>query len=294
MATSTKQARREALEKRQNYEENYLNDFYGLFHNAIEIENLPSDLPKRYLLKILRTKGGIAYDKETKLFLPFCPKGFDIYGLPTSYQLIGYNGYSITRLPEEVVILRANDLEYPIENYLIQQVKKLVDFDMAIEQNLDAVKTTTIAQVPDEASLLSLANEYQARRVGATIIFKNSQTLQGGELKVSSTGATYLVDKLQEDRKKCLNETLSRIGINVANVDKKERVQNSEIRASQGYSLDSINTLIDTFNHDAEIGGLDIRLKGNTSLYILSELDKETQELENKILEKEVNSNEQI
>ena len=74
------------------------------------------------------------------------------------------------------------------------------------------------------------------------------------------------------------------MGINVANVDKRERVQDLEIRASQGYALDSINTLIDTFNHDAKIGGLSIRLKGITSLYIQNDLEMEKKTLENENL----------
>lgn len=280
MATNSRQARREAEHKRAEYFDNYMANLCLLFNNAVEIQDLPNDLPKRYLLRVLRNKGAIAYDKITGLYLPFVEKGIDVYGLPLEYSLIGYNGFIVSRKPKDVVILRANDLKYPIVEYFEQQVKKLVDFDLAIEQNLDAIKTMTIAEVPDETSLLSLANEYQARRIGSTVVFKNKNTMQGAEIKVSQTGAEYLVDKLLECRRKVLNETLSTIGINVANVDKKERVQGEEIKASQGYALDSIKTLIDTFNYDAKIGGLKIRLKGNTSLYIQNELYTKLQEKE--------------
>lgn len=273
MATSTKQARREAENKREIYFNNYKSLFSMLFNNSIEIENLPKDLPKRYLLKILREKGGIAYDKKTSLYLPFVEKGIDVYGLPVAYSLIGFNGYVITRNPEEVVILRANDLKFPLEVYFDAQIEKLVDIDMSIEQNLDSVKTMTIAEVSDEASLLSLANEVQARRVGSTIVFKNKNAMQGTEIKVSSTGAQYLVDKLLEARKEIMNETLSTIGISVANTDKKERVQSIEVMASQGYAVDCLNTLINTFNYDSELGGLNIRLKGNTNLFKENELE---------------------
>lgn len=289
MAINTRQARREAEHKRQEYFDNYMSRLCFLFNNAVEIENLPNDLPKRYLLRVLRNKGAIAFDKQTKLFLPFVEKGIDIYGLPQEYTLIGFNGYNVSRKPEDVVILRANDLRYPIVLYFEQQVEKIVDYDMAIEQNLDAIKTMTIAEVNDEASLLSLTNEYQARRIGATVVYKNKNSMQGAEIKVSSTGAEYLVDKLLEARKEVLNETLSTIGINVANVDKKERVQGAEIRASQGYALDSLQTLIDTFNYDAKLGGLDIRLKGKTSLFLENELEQKLRESE---ITKGENSNE--
>lgn len=285
MATNTREARKEALKKRDVYYNNYMAQFCILFNESVEIENLPSDLPKRYLLKILRNKGGIAYDKITKLYLPFVEKGIDVYGLPLEYTLIGFNGFVVSRKPDEVVILRANDLKYPIVEYFSQQIYKLVDLDLAIEQNLDSIKTCSIAEVSDESQLLSLANEYQAKRIGATVIFKNKKALTGSEIKVSKTEAQYLVDKLLENRKKILNETLSSIGINMPNVDKRERVQDNEIRASQGFALDSLNALINTFNHDAKIGGLTIRLKGKTSLY-------KQDELETKIKEKELKGEE--
>ena len=286
MANNTRNSIKEALRKRREYEQNYFNDFATLFHNSIEVENLPEDLPKRYLLRILFTKGGIAYDKITKLFLPFVEKGIDVYGLPTSYQLVGFNGLVVDRLPNEVVILRANDLKFPLELYILQQIKKLVDLDLAIEQNLEAVKTMSIAEVNDESTLLSLVNETNAKRLGATVVYRNKNSMKGAELKVNSTGAEYLVDKLLQARKEILNETLSKIGTNVANVDKRERVQGMEIRASQGYSLDSLSVLIDTFNHDSKVGGLDIRLKGKTSLFEETALDRREKEAEIKDLEK--------
>lgn len=275
MATNTRTARKEAQRKRQKYFDSYFNRFVALFHNSVVIENA-DDLPKRYLLRTLRQRGRIAYDKETGLYLPCVDMGIDVYGLPTMYQLIGYDGFTVQRKPDQVVILRANDISLPIDVYLTQQIEKIVDFDMAIEQNLDAIKTMTIAEVKDQASLLSLANEYENRRLGATVVFKQKVSTPDTELKVQSTGATYLIDKLLEARKEIINETLSSIGISVANTDKKERVQTMEVIASQGYALDSLNTLVETFNYDAQQGGLTIRLRGNTSL--LKESERQAEE----------------
>lgn len=275
MATNTRTARKEAQRKRQKYFDSYFNRFVALFHNSVVIENA-DDLPKRYLLRTLRQRGRIAYDKETGLYLPCVDMGIDVYGLPTMYQLIGYNGFTVQRKPDQVVILRANDISLPIDVYLTQQIEKIVDFDMAIEQNLDAIKTMTIAEVKDQASLLSLANEYENRRLGATVVFKQKVSTPDTELKIQSTGATYLIDKLLEARKEIINETLSSIGISVANTDKKERVQTMEVIASQGYALDSLNTLVETFNYDAQQGGLTIRLRGNTSL--LKESERQAEE----------------
>ena len=287
MANSTRKAIKEAIIKRQNYENDYRSLFSMLFHNAVVVENLPEELPKRYLLRVLKNKGAIAYDKITEVFLPFTKIGIDLYGLPKQYNLIGYNGITYLRDAKDVVILRANDLEFPLELYIENQVQKLVDYDLAIEQNLEAIKTMSFAEVPDQNSLLSMVNLQTARKIGATVVYVNKKSMTGSELKVQQTGAQYLIDKLRQDRKECMNETLSAIGINVANVDKRERVQDAEIRASQGFALDCLSTLFETFNHDAEIGGLKIRLKPNTSLVKQNELDIRKKEAEIKELEKE-------
>ena len=163
-------------------------------------------------------------------------------------------------------------MKFPIEQYLEEQIEKIVNFDMAIDQNLEAIKTMTIGEVDNENALLSLVNENNARRIGATVVFKNKNAMAGTEFKLNNTGAQYLLDKLFRERRALVSETLSVIGIKLANEEKKERVQNEEIRSAQSYALDCIQTLIDTFNHDAKIGGLSIRLKGNTNLYKQNEI----------------------
>lgn len=277
---ATKKEIKSAIAKRKAYEDDYRSLFSMLFHNSVLVNDLPDDLPKRYLLRVLKNRGAIAYDKITKLFLPFSREGIDVYGLPKRYILIGYNGLVLVRDAEQVIILRANDLEYSLETYIENQVRKLVEYDLAIEQNLEAIKTMTFAEVADQSQLLSLENLSQARKIGATLVYVNKKSLTGVELKTQSTGAQYLIDKLRQDRKECMNETLSTIGINVANVDKKERVQDAEIRASQGFALDCISTLVETFNHDAKLGGLKIRLKANTALVKENELELEKKKAE--------------
>lgn len=291
MSTNSKQARKQAERRRQDIIDVYENDFRALFHNSVIVENLPNDLPKRYLLRTLLNKGGIAYDKQTGLYLPFVYSGIDAYGEPTAYNLIGMNGLTLWRKVDEVVILRANDVMFPTMNYIDVQIDKLVEFDMTILQNLDAVKTMTIMEVKDRDTLLTLGNVAETRQIGATLAVVNSSANLGETLNASSTGAQYLVDKLLQDREKVLNETYQHLGISTSNTDKAERVQSIEVTASQGKAIEHISTLIDTFNHDAEIGGLSIRLKANTSLIEDRELAIKEQEQENK---KEVTNNAEL
>ena len=244
MATNTKQARKQAERRRQDIAE--------------------------------------VYDKETGLYLPFVYSGIDAYGEPTAYNLIGMNGLTLWRNVDEVVILRANDLAYPPIKYIEQIVDKLVEFDMTIFQNLDAVKTMTIMEVKDRDTLLTLGNVAETRQIGATLAVVNSSANLGETLNASSTGAQYLVDKLMQGRLETFNEGYAHVGTATSNTDKAERVQSIEVTASQGKALDMINTLIDTFNHDAEVGGLSIRLKGNTSLVEDRDLEVEEKKIKKK------------
>lgn len=283
--SNSRQARKEA-ERKLNFSIDYYRNYFNqYFNNSIIIKNPPTipadykskndiELPKRYLLKTLREMGGIAYDKLTGMYLRYTKRELDVYGLPKEYCLYGYNGFIASRKPSDVVILRANDLEYPVQEYIDMQATKLANCDNAIFQNLDACKTMSIVQCPNEKSLLSLVNIDNARRIGSSVAFvSNSPSMN--ELQVASTGATYLADKIQELRTQILRETLSNLGFSVSNEDKRERVQSAELTTLNTHGLDAINVLIDTFNYDAEYGGLDIRLESNTELSRLIEMDNE-------------------
>lgn len=270
---NSRAARREAEKLRNAEIDSYTNQFLALAHNSVKIDNLPDDLPKRYLLSTLFKHGQIAYDKQTGLWLRAIGTGVDVYGLPKEWQLFGANGFTVRRRPDEIVVCRLNDLSKPLLPFIETQARKLVDIDTALAQNLDAIRTMSIAEVADEAQLLSLVNEYEARRLGATIVYKNKNAMTPADtaIKVQPTGAEFLLDRLYVYRTDVFNETLARIGTISANADKRQRVQGMELISAQGYAIDSLYVMTDTFNYDAELGGLDIRLSANTSLQELME-----------------------
>ena len=276
---SSRQERKRAERRRNEIASDYRNRLGLIFENSITFENLPAELPKRYLTRVLREKGGIAYDKISGLYLPYVRMGIDVYGLPTGYTLVGYDGTVFTRRADEVIILRTNPHSVPIQQFLDIQIDKIVEFDMSIMQNLDAIKTMSVIDVPDIKTLNTLQNLDDSRRIGASVAFASS--LATKSLNVFSTNAQFFIDKLNEARREIWNDTLAYLGVSTANVDKRERVQSAEIVATEGYSYDCLNILIDTFNYDAEIGGIPIRVRANTIMY---------EQLENEI-NNEVNEN---
>lgn len=264
---STKQKIKDAENRRRSRKEIYMDYFLGLLHNSITIENLPSDVPKRYFLKTLFKYGKIAHYQGGKkeLYLPCYGAGRDVYGLPTQYVLFGYNGYITTEKADNIQILRINDQGNGISDYIEQQCELIADIDMSIYQNLYAVRTMSIYECADEKTLLSIQNIEKARSVGALCAFKKSGTYANGDaLKVHSTNAEYLITDLQLYRKEVINETLTRIGVMTNPIEKKERVQTAEVNSNIGQTIDSIYVMIDTFNHDAKVGGLPLRMVLNS------------------------------
>lgn len=261
----SRRERRNAERESRFYFSTYLKRLIAFTHNAVKFENL-GDTPKRYIMRTLINYGAIAYDKETQLFLRFVPIGYDVYGLPLEYTLYGYNGLTLTRKPDQVVILRANDIQEPIKPYLQMKAERITKFDMAIMQNLEAIKTMTVYECGSDAQILSLVNQAESRRIGASVFFTNTNTFKDTGIKATSTGAQYLIDKLQVAKQKELNEALASIGIAVANTDRRERENDLEVNTTMSYARDSLYLNIDTFNYDAEYGGLSIRMMPNTSI----------------------------
>ena len=74
------------------------------------------------------------------------------------------------------------------------------------------------------------------------------------------------------------------------NTYKKERVQSAEVEASNFYTIDSINTLIDTFNYDSDYGNIDIHLVPNTIVSTVLE-DNPEEETNDDTQQEEVKDN---
>lgn len=269
---STKQEIREAERYLRNRENMYCQYFLNLAHNSITIEGLPNDVPKRYFLRVLFKEGKIGH--YNGVYLPASGVGVDIYGLPTEYVLVGYNGVTYTASKDDVGILRINDLSYPLYPFIKAQSKVLAEIDSAILQNLNAVKTMRVFECKDQSVLLSLQNAWKAIKVGALCAFSTKGMFEDS-VKVHETGAEYLCDKFSELKKEVMDETLTRIGVMTANTNKRERVQSAEVNATVGVTIDNVYIMIDTFNYDAKVAGLPLRMKLNSVTEEYYELSKE-------------------
>lgn len=275
MGRNTRATVREAAIYKEKIQSDYYQRLVALAHNSVSLIT-KYELPKRYLLRVLFGRGFIAFDKQTELFLPANGYMLNAYGLPKLYTLVSYTGMVLQRKADEVVILRASDNVHPIRDTLKLYASRLAEIEMSIHTNLINTRTTGIIEVDDESQLLTLSNIEEGRRIGASVVYVNKALgVTGGAISSLPLHHEYVSNELQELKYNIWQEALSYIGVGSINRDKRERVQNSEVNASQFYARDALSVLVDTFNYDAEYGNLDIRLAPNTAIFESDQNDAE-------------------
>lgn len=234
----------------------------SLFQAAVKIEGLDKFMaaahgdayggavPKvtsDYIAGILYRRGKIAYDKKTGLWLPFYGEGHaNAYGDYKRYVLVSpYN--TVRRPAEDVMIFKANSAGTGLINYARLKAMRIANFDLAIDQNLDAIKETTLIVTDDKELSVKAEEADKARRNGAKIVVLERSVARVNDIQMMSTGANYYVNNLQEARRTEYVELLHMSGVRTP-IEKGERLITSEVETQNSEADAYISVLIRTFN----------------------------------------------
>lgn len=150
--------------------------------------------------------------------------------------------------------------------------------DTVIVQNLNAVKTAKILTVKDKNLILSIKHLVQQIQAGMPII-EVSPALADA-LKTIDTSVAFIAPQVGEFKRQIKDELLIRIGTMSANVNKKERVQATEVNAQVGQCEDYIYSLLDNLNRQFHSYKLSLKAELNNSLeelYIDNSIEEPTQ-----------------
>ena len=132
---------------------------------------------------------------------------------------------------DDIVYIMNNELELPTFRSISLFAYRLYETERTIDTNLIAQKTPVLIE-GDTKTILTLKNVYMQYSGNTPFIFGNKQFDISNKLNVLKTDAPYLVDKLELHKHELWNEALTYLGINNANVDKKERLITSEIESN--------------------------------------------------------------
>lgn len=210
--------------------------------SMFEWKNLPETVDERFLELVLYSDGNAVFFKdETVGYLALrCAIGgpMSVYNVPTYRRAYAVNGYQ-NQLSEKNSVLIYNNMVRTNTLPLVEMyARRLWDLDRTIDVNCKAQKTPVLV-VGTETERLTLKNLYMDYEGNEPFIFGYKDQVNPNSLKVLTTGAPYVADKLQALKTAIWNEGLTALGITNVSYQKKERMITDEVVRSQGGTLAS-------------------------------------------------------
>lgn len=210
--------------------------------SMFEWKNLPESVDERFLELALYADGNAVFFKDEVmgyLGLRVMIGGpFSVYNIPTYRRAYAVNGYSNELNPDNSVIIYNNMVRTNTMPLVDMYARRLWDIDRAIDVNAKAQKTPVLVTGTDKQRL-ALKQLYMQYEGNEPFIFGYEDQIKGGELKVLSTGAPYVADKLQALKTALWNEMLTALGITNVSYQKKERMITDEVVRAQGGTIAS-------------------------------------------------------
>ncbi|UWF80392.1 MAG: Connector [Bacteriophage sp.] len=129
----------------------YKRQLLTLAENVFEFTNMPKFIDTAYLNKTLLRQGSIAFFVDEVLgllALPYQNIGkLDVYGRPTSIQVISQNGYSkLIKSQDDFVIMYDNNGRYPLWLDILQYVERISLDTRVTDINIRSTKDTAILE----------------------------------------------------------------------------------------------------------------------------------------------------
>lgn len=207
--------------------------------SMFEWKNLPPTVDPRYLELALFFTGQAVFFKDEAigyLCLRCASSGhYNEYLVPKDRRAYAANGYNKTLNDKDSVIIYNNMLRTPTQDTVDMFANRLWDLDRSIDINARAQKTPVLITC-GENQRLTLENVYKEFDGNSPVIFSNNGMDRDG-VKVLSTGAPFVCDKLYELKTQIWNEALTSLGISNINVVKKERLITDEVTRNLGATV---------------------------------------------------------
>ena len=206
--------------------------------SLFEWENLPNNMDERWIEKYLFTSGKCIFYKDPVMgymVAGLAQQGsVNCYGDPTIVWPVAenyvYNGEKLIN-GENCYVIRNNDLMLPNFPIIRHYAYKLCNIDRAIDTNVEAVKTPIIVRC-SEKQKLSLKNAINQRKDNEPVIWSSDLADINEMVDTLTTNAPIVFPQLQTQKHMILNEVFTDLGINNANMDKRERMVANEVEAN--------------------------------------------------------------
>ena len=206
--------------------------------NLFEWEGLPNNMESRWIERYLFTDGACVFFKDPVMGYMVAgiaqDGGVNCYDDPTTVTPVAtnyvYTGKAPLTCDEDCYIIRNNDLRLPEFSVVRYYAYKLTNLDRAIDVNIEAQKTPTIVTCTDKQKL-SLKQAINQRKDNEPVIYADNSFDKDMITTLDLTAPPVFKD-LQVQKHMIINEFFTDIGVNNANMDKRERMVANEVEAN--------------------------------------------------------------
>lgn len=220
----------------------YFRQMLTLAENVFEFENLPEFIDVAYMNKKLLRRGSVAFSKDEELgviALPYRSIGtLDVYGRPVKIEVFANNNnYHRVLNRDEFVIMYDNNGRYPLYLDIAQMAERIALCVRTQDINVTQQKTPRVWKANDDSlnTIRGLLNNIDAN--AETVVAQESVEID--DLECVLDPAPYVTDKIDLHLDKLWAEFFRLIGIANLQEQKRERIIQDEMIASQGGTIAS-------------------------------------------------------
>lgn len=223
------------------YETMYMRILTEFATNRFKWSGLPDEIDRRFIEYELFRHALVVFFYDSRDYARyFALRGsgvgkWNMYDNPVTFQAIG-NTMVNRRLQagSECVPIWANTVRVPDWDLVLLQSTKLAEIDRTIEINLMAMRKPFLFAVSD-TERLTFQNVWRQAQEGEPVIFGTEMMMDALDNKIKLFDLKIdreLVVNLQLAKAKIWNETMTFLGINNSNQDKRERLVVDEVGAN--------------------------------------------------------------
>lgn len=198
----------------------------------------------------------------------------DIYGEPIAYKCYSVNGiFSQDFKKQDMVLIRNNATMIPTIRTIQFYAARLADLEMTISVNLATQKKPWVILV-NEKQRFSW-EQFMMKVEGNQSMVMGTKELDLEAVKYFGLNSPYLTDKLQQAKESIINDFYTRMGLNNANTDKRERMIVDEVNANNEVIALNYLTMLQTRQEACKLINEKYGLKVSVRLRTKGELDGE-------------------
>ena len=221
----------------------YFRQMLALAENVFEFENLNKFVDVSYLNKTLLRQGSIAFFKDEVLGLLALPyrslSTLDIYGRPKKIEVFSKaNNYHRILKKKEFVIMYDNNGRYPLYLDISQMAQRIANCVRTQDINISQQKTPRVWKASSESltTIRAMLNNIDSN-VESVVAHESAAAID--DLECVLQPAPYVADKIDLHLKELWAEYFRLIGVANIQEQKRERVIQDEMIASQGGTIAS-------------------------------------------------------